>query len=160
MYIYMHTYICLTPFLQTRTLNITLCHLALYLDLYLWQQEVQQDRQELLDLDLCQQEVQEHQDLSLHLFLQVAQQDQQELEVQQDLETDVLCALSILPGSCSKQPGGSPLRGIHHSSAGPWPMPCWSYDLQETHCRMLPLLAQHHPGCRSAPQEHQVPRCM
>ena len=77
-----------------------LCHLALYLDLYLWQQEVQQDLQELLDLDLCQQEVQEHQDLSLHLFLQVAQQDQQELEVQQDLETDVLCALSILPGSC------------------------------------------------------------
>ena len=142
------------------SLHITLCHLALYLDLYLWQQEVQQDLQELLDLDLCQQEVQEHQDLSLHLFLQVAQQDQQELEVQQELETDVLCALSILPGSCSKQPGGSPLHGIHHSSAGPWPMPFWSYDLQETHCRMLPLLAQHHPGCRSAPQEHQVPRCM
>ena len=58
------------------SLHITLCDLDLYLDLYLWQQEVQQDLQELLDLDLCQQEVQEHQDLSLHLFLQVAQQDQ------------------------------------------------------------------------------------
>ena len=159
MYIYMHTYILLAC-LQTLTLNITLCHLALSLDLYLWQQEVQQDLRELLDLDLCQQEVQEHQDLSLHLFLQVAQQDQQELEVQQELETDVLCALSNLPGSCSKQPGGSPLHGIHHSSAGPWPLPFWSYDLQETHCRMLPLLAQHHPGCRCAHQEHQVPRCI
>ena len=47
---------------------------SVFLDLYSWQQEVQQDLQELLDLDLCQQE---------HLFLQVAQQDQQELEVQQ-----------------------------------------------------------------------------
>ena len=138
------------------------CHLALYLDLYLWQQDVQQDLQELVHLDLCQQEVQQDLQELVHLDLcqQEVQQDQQELEVQEELETYVLCGFSILPGSCSKQLGGSPLCGIHHSSAGPWPMPFWSYHLQETHCRMLPLLAQHHPGCRCAPQEQQVPRCI